>query len=321
MQPGGRYKLISYRGIAVLLTVVGCVALSKCALATVVRFNTTAGSVDVRLFDAIAPNSVANFLGYVTSDRYVDTFIHRVPQRFDPVLGYVSADFVVQGGGFKLNANIFEASGIVTDDPIGDEFGLSNIRGSLSFAKNSLGATSQWFFNIGDNSGLDAQDFTVFGRVLGDGMQVIDLINSLDTINASVAENQIGEDFDEIPVFDLDKAVTQNNVFPEDVVSITSVTILDNLPGDYNFDGVVNLADYTLWRDTLGSDTQVLADGNGDGVVNQADYDVWKENFGAVSGSLSALSVPTAVPEPATAMLLLAEVLALACRAKKAGLE
>jgi hypothetical protein len=49
-------------------------------------------------------------------------------------------------------------------------------------------------------------------------------------------------------------------------------------PGDFNLDGRANAADYTIWRDTLGSTTDLRADGNGDGVVDRADYDLWKAN-------------------------------------------
>ncbi len=52
------------------------------------------------------------------------------------------------------------------------------------------------------------------------------------------------------------------------------------LPGDYNFDGIVDTADYCVWRDTLGSTTDLHADGSGDGVVDQADYDLWRADFG-----------------------------------------
>ncbi|QDU56996.1 hypothetical protein [Aeoliella mucimassa] len=61
-------------------------------------------------------------------------------------------------------------------------------------------------------------------------------------------------------------------------------------PGDYNSDGTTNLADYTVWRDNLGSNGPA-GDGTGDdmsgtpdGDVDQFDYEYWKANFGATSG-------------------------------------
>lgn len=62
------------------------------------------------------------------------------------------------------------------------------------------------------------------------------------------------------------------------------------LPGDYNSDGIVDAADYTMWRD--GSPA---ADGNGDGQIDAADYTLWANNYGASSSSSTA-----AVPEPST---------------------
>jgi len=65
-----------------------------------------------------------------------------------------------------------------------------------------------------------------------------------------------------------------------------------SIKGDYNLDGMVNMADYTIWTaqngNTYSTDpldsTAVLgyygADGNGDGVVNSLDYDVWNSLYG-----------------------------------------
>lgn len=54
------------------------------------------------------------------------------------------------------------------------------------------------------------------------------------------------------------------------------------LPGDYNNDLIVNLADYTIWRDQLGASVESFngADGNGNGKVDQPDYLLWKKHFG-----------------------------------------
>jgi predicted outer membrane repeat protein len=57
--------------------------------------------------------------------------------------------------------------------------------------------------------------------------------------------------------------------------------------GDYNNDGIVNAADYTVWRDSLGGTVTPysVGDGNGDGVVDQDDYYIWAENYGAQCGT------------------------------------
>jgi hypothetical protein len=76
------------------------------------------------------------------------------------------------------------------------------------------------------------------------------------------------------------------------------------LAGDYNNDGMVDAADYTVWRDSLASGTPLLNETASLGTVDQDDYAAWKTNFGATlnnngSGSLGA------VPEPSTCLLLL----------------
>lgn len=69
--------------------------------------------------------------------------------------------------------------------------------------------------------------------------------------------------------------------------------------GDYNRDGRVDLADYTLWRDTLGTtglSPGFGADGNRDRVITIEDYEIWKHNFEAPT--LDFRPVRTVVPEP-----------------------
>ena len=69
---------------------------------------------------------------------------------------------------------------------------------------------------------------------------------------------------------------------------------------DFNGDGSVDAADYTLWRDTLGSSFDLRADANADGAVDIADYNLWKSGFGVPSTSGVIV-----VPEPTTLLLLL----------------
>ncbi|WP_425400164.1 hypothetical protein [Aeoliella sp.] len=72
--------------------------------------------------------------------------------------------------------------------------------------------------------------------------------------------------------------------------------------GDYNGDSVVNLADYTVWRNNLGSDSLTNEDpSQSPGVVDGADYLVWKNNFGQSLNPVDAITSATAsIPEPCT---------------------
>jgi hypothetical protein len=76
--------------------------------------------------------------------------------------------------------------------------------------------------------------------------------------------------------------------------------VADALPGDYSGNGVVDLADYTVWRDTLGTTglgPYELGDGDGDGSVTADDYRIWKDQFGS-SLPAAAVAAATLVPEP-----------------------
>ena len=79
---------------------------------------------------------------------------------------------------------------------------------------------------------------------------------------------------------------------------------VDSLTGDFNADGAVNAADYSVWRNSYGqTGGSLAADSNGDEVVNGADYAVWRENFdGAMTSPATTSTVPA--PEPSASLLL-----------------
>jgi T5SS/PEP-CTERM-associated repeat protein len=102
--------------------------------------------------------------------------------------------------------------------------------------------------------------------------------------------------------------------------SSIQLQIIATPDGDYNGDGTVDAADYSVWRDTLGSDSYLHADGSGNGLVDDDDYVVWKANFGVTAWPSPAPegqgAMPlAAVPEPAAGVLLLVGAMLLVrCR-------
>jgi hypothetical protein len=80
-----------------------------------------------------------------------------------------------------------------------------------------------------------------------------------------------------------------------------SLTVVPRLPGDYNANGIVDAADYVVWRKSAGNlPTSLAADGSGpsgspDGIVDEIDRQFWRANFGNL---LQTPSSGTVVPEP-----------------------
>jgi serralysin len=101
-----------------------------------------------------------------------------------------------------------------------------------------------------------------------------------------------------------------------------AAALITVLAGDYNQDGVVDAADYSVWRNSLGAvGSNLAADGNGNSRVDAADYGVWKSNYGRSSGAGSGgVAGGGSVPEPAGLMLVaVAALLAPLVRVRPAG--
>ena len=83
----------------------------------------------------------------------------------------------------------------------------------------------------------------------------------------------------------------------------TLVLISDGLPGDFNRDQIVDAADFTVWRDSVGqTGTELAADGDENNTVDAADYELWVSNFGrSEAGGAGSLAT---VPEPTSSMLI-----------------
>ena len=144
-----------------------------------VALETNHGTIVLELNPEKAPITVANFLQYVESGWYDGTVFHRVMD-----------GFMIQGGGFdtKMQKKI-------TRPEIENESknGLSNKRGTISMARTGdpHSATAQFFINLLDNKGLDADrgswGYAVFGKVV-EGIEVLDSISKVEVKPGPVSE-------------------------------------------------------------------------------------------------------------------------------------
>ena len=187
-----------------------CLAAGLARAGTGVRFTTNQGTFDVELFDATMPDTVANFLTYVSSGRYASTIFHR-STTYDPFNIQI-----IQGGGFRLAGNTLQP--VVTNPPIRLEPSTANLRGTIAMARTSdpNSATSGWYFNVTNNPGLDF-NYAVFGTVTGTGLAVIDRIGAVQVYDASP---QLGPTYSELPL--LGPALTITNLVVVNNVSVVS---------------------------------------------------------------------------------------------------
>lgn len=169
------------------------------------------GRINLEMLANDAPKSVENFKSYISAGRYQGTYIHRA------ITG-----FVIQGGGYNANS---PTTHIPTFAAVQNEFKLGNIRGTVAMAKlgnDPNSATSEWFINLADNrANLDNQNggFTVFARVIGNGMVVADAIAGLPRANAGGA-------FTDLPVRNL----TGSNITAANLVVINSISTATIFP-------------------------------------------------------------------------------------------
>ena len=207
---------------------------------TTVQVKTTNGDIPLELFNSVAPNTVHNFLQYVDGGLYNGVIFHRtVP------------NFIDQTGAFNTAGQAIANLGTVNN-----EFHLSNAAGTIAMNKltgNPNSASNQWFINVGNNSSiLDAQNggFTVFGKVLYNGMTVATTINSLPTIDGSALNSQFGPQngTNVFPVQSASASVAASNL-----VIMNSVTTVQPLAFTVSSDNP------QLVSPSLGSDGKTLS--------------------------------------------------------------
>ncbi|HJE63631.1 peptidyl-prolyl cis-trans isomerase [Alcaligenes nematophilus] len=153
-----------------------------------VQLQTNQGTILIELNAEKAPNTVANFVDYVSSGFYDGTVFHRVIN-----------NFMIQGGGFEA-----DMKQKATNAPVKNEAdnGLKNDKYTLAMARTSdpHSATAQFFINVADNDFLNftaptanGWGYAVFGRVI-EGMDVVDKIKTVRTGNKGFHQDVPVED-------------------------------------------------------------------------------------------------------------------------------
>ncbi len=138
-----------------------------------VEITTSHGSIHVQLFRDKAPVTVENFLAnYVSTKFYDGTIFH-----------YIDDGFMIAGGGYLPDLQPKPTREEIFNEA-NDE--MKNVKGTIAMARHPKyvnSATSQFFFNLADNPGLDHQGteegqepgYCVFGKVIA-GMDVLERI-------------------------------------------------------------------------------------------------------------------------------------------------
>ena len=125
-----------------------------------VKFDTSKGPFVVEVHRDWAPNGAERFYNLVKNGFYNDTRFFRVIDGFMVQFGL--------NGDPKVSSVWRDAD--IKDDPVKQ----SNVRGNITFATAGPNTrTTQVFINYGDNTGLDGQGFSPFGKVVS-GMDVVD---------------------------------------------------------------------------------------------------------------------------------------------------
>ena len=159
--------------------------------------------MNVELFRDLAPVTVENFVTLAKSGFYEGLLFHRVIE-----------DFMIQGGGFRLDGNTLyerggasEIYGEFASNGHSANLSLSHQPGVISMARTSIpnSATSQFFICVGDASHLDG-DYAAFGKTIDEeSLKVAIAISKVRKVNLS----------------------SMGQVFPKDPIIIKSIEIVE----------------------------------------------------------------------------------------------
>lgn len=187
---------------------------------------------------------------------------------------------LIEGETFDLDVSIFNDANVLAT------IGADELDYSISIS--------------GDISSLDA--LSGMDQALG-GSNLHEFLFDTSTVGMKTAE---------ISISSSSQSAANNMV----TIPISFEVVAAGIDGDFNNDGTVDAADYTVWRDNLGSPDESLISNNGNGVngVDPGDYGFWFINYGNTASSTSSA---TAIPEPTSGLLLGSMILGIVATASR----
>ena len=228
------------------------------------------------------------------------------------------------GGGGRVNANLRNGDATNPGGTIAPGQGIGTLTVDGTFTQHSTGKLE---IELAGTAAGTYDRLNVLSVATLDGLVDVKLANGFaptaanigqtwDIITAPTMINSlvISLDPSDTPYYSL-TCVNCGAAATPDILrlTLTAVPPGPGVIGDYNQDNVVNAADYTIWRNALGTATPLPnRDPANVGNVSAADYTSWKAHFGQSGGAGSGLD-GGAVPEPTSFMMLILAAAATLC--------
>lgn len=257
-------------------------------------------------------------------------FVFGSTDGIDPeTLDYVSPPLVAEGNrrlwGGNLGELIADANGVIevfiddTGTSDGDDRtwydGVSISSGRVYSGQTTMAISGDFLLESGSTLRLDVGDSSHHDKLVVSGAMAVE-----GTLEVNIAQNgqapAIGDAYDIID-FNAATGVFESLSLPNlpigarwdvsDLYTEGQLKVAPVVPGDFNSDGVVNLADYAVWRNNFGADEDgiVMLNGNGDGgTVGVSDFMLWKSHFGSTAGGQPVSSDSKPVPEIGSSSIL-----------------
>lgn len=250
------------------------------------------GLVNVNSTTVTTTNGLDNDSQLVLIDATVDGPVDNAAGATTTVLGSVIFNGPVTGPGEFFGPGVSNFAGVVSLGASPAEVGFE---GSVA-----LGETSELVVELQGTSAGDFDRLVVGGDLSLSGDLRVELLNGFapelgDVFEFARVDGAMLGQFDTELMPDLGPLLELRVHY---TANTATLAVSPALAGDYNADGVVDSADYTVWRDSLNeAGIGLAADGDSNGVVDVDDYLVWQNHYGTTASS--ALQDAASVPEPA----------------------